>query len=187
MERKEGRCFRETGKVCWGAAVLDTCNGTGSTGASSHCAGTLRAQALWVLHAAPAAGKRKGTAGSTCCWVWAPVNKARILLQKPAGVQLLAGAGAQPCPDPSTAADELTPGSVTAQWPWQGRELSPAPTCASCAPPVRHIVRLYSMLLLAEMPDQGRRLQRRLWACLYILWGMEHGLRLASVEPMCCR
>lgn len=49
------------------------------------------------------------------------------------------------------------------------------------------MVRLYSMLLLAEMPDQGRRLQRRLWACLYILWGMEHGLRLASVEPMCCR
>lgn len=60
-------------------------------------------------------------------------------------------------------------------------------SCASCVPPGRHIVRLYSMLLLAEMPDQGRRLQRRLWACLYILWGMEHGLRLASVEPMCCR
>lgn len=50
-----------------------------------------------------------------------------------------------------------------------------------------HIVRLYSMPLLAEMPDQGRRLQRRLWACRYILWGMEHGLRLASVDPMCCR
>lgn len=60
-------------------------------------------------------------------------------------------------------------------------------SCASCAPSLRHIVRLYSMPLLAEMPDQGRRLQRRLWACLYILWGMEHGLRLASVEPMCCR
>lgn len=51
----------------------------------------------------------------------------------------------------------------------------------------RHIVRLYSMPLLAEMPDQGRRLQRRLWACRYILWGIEHGLRLASVDPMCCR
>lgn len=31
--------------------------------------------------------------------------------------------------------------------------------------PSSHIVRLYSMPLLAEMPDQGRRLQRRLWAC----------------------
>lgn len=60
-------------------------------------------------------------------------------------------------------------------------------SCAPCTPSLGHIVRLYSMPLLAEMPDQGRRLQRRLWACLYILWGMEHGLRLASVEPMCCR
>ena len=70
----------------------------------------------------------------------------------------------------------------------QRRELSPR-----CLPLLfvhlqsSHIVRLYSMPLLAEMPDQGSRLQRRLWACRYILWGIEHGLRLASVDPMCCR
>lgn len=140
----------------------------------------------WVLHSAPAApGKRKGTAHCTCCSQRSPSKQGQNLISlqvKPAEFELLAEAMPRQLPQQG----ELTAGAVTGQWPWQGRELSPAPTCASCAPP-RHIVRLYSMLLLAEMPDQGRRLQRRLWACLYILWGMEHGLRLASVEPMCCR
>lgn len=41
MEREEGRCFRKhLGKVCWGATVLEISD-TGSTGACSHCAGTL--------------------------------------------------------------------------------------------------------------------------------------------------
>lgn len=109
------------------------------------------------------------------------------LQMKPAGAQLLAGA--QPCPDtfPSSRMSSLQDLCHRTVAVGQGRELSPVPTCASCAPSLSHIVRLYSMPLLAEMPDQGSRLQRRLWACLYILWGMEHGLRLASVEPMCCR
>lgn len=55
----------------------------------------------------------------------------------------------------------------------------PVPECGG------HMVRLYSMPLLAEMPDQGSRLRSRLWACRYILWGMEHGLRLARAEPIC--
>lgn len=100
MERKEGRCFRETlGEGVLGATGLETSD-TGSTGASSYCAGTLRAQALWILHSAPAAGKRKGTAGSTRCWGLGSSKQGQnfISLQmKPAGVQLLAGA--QPCPD----------------------------------------------------------------------------------------
>lgn len=33
-----------------------------------------------------------------------------------------------------------------------------------CCLPSGHIVRLYSMPLLAEMPDQGKRLQRMFWA-----------------------
>lgn len=163
-----------------------------ANGASSYSAGTLRAQALWVLHAAPAAGKRRGTAGCTCCWALGSSKQGQSLISlqmKPAGAQLLAGAGAQPCPDtfPSSRMSSLRDLCHTTVAVGQGRELSPVPTCASCAPSLSHIVRLYSMPLLAEMPDQGSRLQRRLWACLYILWGMEHGLRLASVEPMCCR
>lgn len=73
-----------------------------ANGASGYSAGTLRAQALWVLHAAPAAGKRRGTAGSTCCWALGSSKQGQSLISlqmKPAGAQLLAGAGAQPCPD----------------------------------------------------------------------------------------
>lgn len=54
-----------------------------------------------MLHPAPAAGKRKGTAHCTCCWgLGSQQGQSLISLQwKAAGVELLAGAGAQPCPD----------------------------------------------------------------------------------------
>lgn len=57
-----------------------------------------------------------------------------------------------------------------------GRQSSPPPLAPrqaqaaagenkpGCRLPENHIVRLYSMPLFAEMPDQGKRLQRRLWA-----------------------
>lgn len=48
-----------------------------------------------------------------------------------------------------------------------------------------HIVRLYCMPLLEAMLDQGSKERSRDWACRYNLCGMEQGLKLARVEPMC--
>lgn len=100
VERKESRCFRETlqGKSAgepssWKCQTRATAPAPNR--ASSYCAGTLRA-----LQAAPAAGRR-GTAGSTCSWALGSSKQGQSLisLQMKPGVQLLVGAGAQPCPD----------------------------------------------------------------------------------------
>lgn len=48
-----------------------------------------------------------------------------------------------------------------------------------------HIVLLYWIPVLEAMLDQGNRERSRDWACRYNLCGMEQGLRLARVEPMC--
>jgi len=47
------------------------------------------------------------------------------------------------------------------------------------------MVLLYCMPVLEARLDQGSRERSRDWACRYSRCGMEQGLRLARVEPMC--